>query len=111
MALFALIFALTAAVIALGQAIGMVQALLVMTLVCLVVFGIMLGLLAREKRRARELAARRETLNRELVRLAMTAAAPTVLAKMPKGLFALGAVAVVGFLAATVIRGSDKNGD
>jgi hypothetical protein len=95
-----LCFALAAATVALVDAVGLLPALLIMAGVALLLLLVLLAVLAAERRRERRIAARRATLDRDLLRAAAFSAAPRAM-RLPGrtgvglGLVALGALLVL----------------
>ena len=98
LALLAFGFALAAATTALADEIGRTGALLVMAGLALAGLLVMLGLLAAEAREAREIAARRASLEGELARAALLGAAIPRLARPSRGVVGLALVALGAFL-------------
>jgi hypothetical protein len=94
-------FALAALTVALTARVGLLQALVIIAGAALVLVLVLVGLLAVEARRERRLAARRASLDRELLRAATLSAAIPHAARLPTraglglGLVALGALLVL----------------
>jgi len=96
-----LVFALAAMTVALTERFGLLEALGIMAGVALAAVLLMVGLLARDARRGKQLAARRAALDRQLLRSATFAAAIPRAANLTArsgiglGLVALGAALVL----------------
>ena len=97
-ALLCLAFALAAATVALADRYGTINALAIMAAGALVLLLILLGVLAWERRRHRQLAARRAVLDREVARAAAVSLMAGTRPSRPVlglGLVALGALLVL----------------
>jgi hypothetical protein len=103
-------FALAAATVALTESVGLLEALVIMAGLALVVVLALVGILAIDARRERRIAARRSSLDRQLLRSAAISAAVPRASRLPGrtgvglGLVALGALLVLAR------RGDDDNG-
>ena len=93
-------FALAAATVALAERFGLLQALVIMAGAALALLLVLIGVMAIEARRARRVAVRRASLDRQLLRAAAISAAPRA-ARLPGrggvglALVALGAALVL----------------
>ena len=101
-----LAFALAAATVALTDRVGLLQALVIMAGAALAVVLVLLGILAIESRRARRSAARRASLDRQLLRAAAISAAPRVVRLPGRAGFGLALVAL-GALLVLARRGDE----
>lgn len=106
LALAALGFGLLALTLALAKWLGLIPALLILCAVNLAGTGIAVAMLSAENRKARELAARRAPLDRDLARAALMAA-PGGIRHVPRGL--VGAALVLLGAALVVTRKQDKD--
>jgi hypothetical protein len=104
-------FGLAALTVALAERVGAVRALLIVALAALAVLLILIGALAIEARRGRQMAARRSAIDARLLRSAVISSAIPRVARLPsRATLGLGLVAL-GTLLVLARRGAGDEGD